>query len=251
MDFQRRFGGMARLYGQAALERFARAHVCIIGIGGVGSWVVEALARSAVGELTLIDMDHLAESNINRQLPALGSTLGAGKIDVMARRVADINPAARCHLVDDFVTTDNVAGLLVPEFDYVIDCIDSFRVKVAIVRHCKRRRIPLVTVGGAGGQVDPTRVRVSDLSRTEQDPLLAKLRRELRRRHGFSRNPGRGFGVPAVWSDEPLVRHPEVPQACEGAAGGALNCGGFGSCAPVTATFGMAAAAHVLKKLAG
>ncbi len=241
---------MARLYGQTALERFARAHVCVIGIGGVGSWVVEALARSAVGELTLIDMDHLAESNINRQLPALDSTLGAAKIEVMAGRVADINPAAHCHLVDDFVTTDNVAGLLGQQFDHVIDCIDSFRVKVAIVRHCRRQRIPLVTVGGAGGQLDPTRVRVSDLSRTEQDPLLARVRRELRQRHGFSRNPRRSFGVPAVWSDEPLARHLEAPQACEGTAGGALNCGGFGSCTPVTATFGMAAAAHVLRKIA-
>ena len=251
MDYQRRFGGMARLYGQDALERFSRARICVIGIGGVGSWVVEALARSAIGELVLVDMDHVAESNINRQLPAMSSSLGASKIQVMAQRVADINPSARCELVDQFVTTENVSALITPGLDYVIDCIDSFRVKVALVRHCRNTRIPLVTVGGAGGQVDPSRVRVSDLSRTEQDPLLAKLRRELRQRHGFPRNPRRSFGVPAVWSDEPLVRHDEVPVRCEGAGGGALNCGGFGSCTPVTAVFGMVAAAHVLKKLAG
>ncbi|WP_457668708.1 tRNA threonylcarbamoyladenosine dehydratase [Thiolapillus sp.] len=251
MDYQRRFGGMARLYGQEALEGFSRARVCVIGIGGVGSWAVEALARSAIGELVLIDMDHVAESNINRQLPAMSSSLGAAKIDVMAQRVADINPSARCEPVDQFVTIDNVSALLVPGFDYVIDCIDSFRVKVAIVRHCRQARIPLVTVGGAGGQADPSRVRLSDLSRTVQDPLLAKLRRELRQQHGFPRNPRRSFGVPAVWSDEPVLRHDEVTLHCEGAGGGALNCGGFGSCTPVTATFGMVAAAHVLKKLAG
>ncbi|BAO44672.1 tRNA threonylcarbamoyladenosine dehydratase [Thiolapillus brandeum] len=249
MDFQRRFGGVARLYGQASLERFCRSRVCVIGIGGVGSWVVEALARSAIGELVLIDMDHVAESNINRQLPAQSSTLGASKIQVMAERVAEINPSCRCRLVDDFVTTENVSSLITAEYDFVIDCIDSFRVKTALISRCRRQRIPLVTLGGAGGQIDPCRIRVSDLSRTEQDPLLARVRRELRRSHGFPRNPKRSFGVPAVWSDEPLVRHEEVAQACDTAPAGGLNCGGFGSCTPVTAGFGMAAAALVLRKL--
>jgi len=251
VDFQRRFGGLARLYGQEALERFRRARVCIIGIGGVGSWAVDALARSAIGELTLIDMDHVAESNINRQLPALDSTLGASKIEVMAARVADINPSCQCRLVDDFVTVENVSGLITAEYDFVIDCIDSFRIKTALISHCRKQRIPLVTVGGAGGQVDPCRIRVSDLKHTEQDPLLAKVRRELRQRHGFPRNPRRAFGVPAVWSDEPLVRHEEIAPACGTVTAGGLNCGGLGSCTPVTAGFGMAAAAHVLRKLAG
>jgi tRNA A37 threonylcarbamoyladenosine dehydratase len=250
MDFQRRFGGLARLYGHEALERFSRAHVCVIGIGGVGSWTVEALARSAIAHLTLIDMDHVAESNINRQLPAMESTLGASKIQVMAERVAEINPAARCHQLDAFVTRENVSTLVAPGFDFVIDCIDSFRVKTALISWCRRQHIPLVTVGGAGAQVDPTRIRLSDLSRTEQDPLLAKVRRELRQQHGFPRNPRRSFGVPAVWSDEPLVNPEEVRQACGNESGSALNCGGFGSCTPVTAGFGMAAAAHVIRKLA-
>ncbi|WP_456371875.1 tRNA threonylcarbamoyladenosine dehydratase [Thiolapillus sp.] len=250
MDFQRRFGGLARLYGQEALQRFSRAHVCIIGIGGVGSWAVEALARSAIGQLTLIDMDHLAESNINRQLPAMESTLGASKIQVMADRVAEINPSARCSLVDDFISRENLSALLTADYDYVVDCIDSFRTKTALISWCRKKGIALVTVGGAGGQIDPGRIRVSDLSRTEQDPLLAKVRRELRQRHGFPRNPRRSFGVPAVWSNEPLMRHQESA-ACAVASGGALNCAGFGSCTPVTAGFGMAAAAHVLGKLAG
>ena len=250
MDFLRRFGGIGRLYGAQALEEFRQAHVCVIGIGGVGSWTVEALARSAVGRLTLIDLDHLAESNINRQLPALDSTLGRAKIEVMAERIGQINPAAEITLVDNFLALDNLDSLVHRGFHHVVDCIDSFRVKAALVHHCRRRRIPLVTVGGAGGQTDPGRIRVSDLSHTEQDPLLARTRRLLRQQYGFSRNPKRRFGVPAVWSDEPQVMHPLPGESCEGRPTGGLNCGGYGSCTPVTATFGMMAAALVLKRLA-
>jgi tRNA A37 threonylcarbamoyladenosine dehydratase len=250
VDFLRRFGGIARLYGPQALERFRCARVCVIGIGGVGSWAVEALARSAVGHLILVDLDHLAESNINRQLPALEETLGRSKIGVMAERIAGINPQARVELVDDFLTRDNLAELLYHGLDHVIDCIDSFRTKAALIHHCRRQHIPLVTVGGAGGQVDPRRIRISDLNRTEQDPLLARTRRLLRKEYGFSRNPRRRFQVPAVWSDEPLVQHPLSGERCEGRPAGGLNCGGYGSCAPVTAAFGMVAAAHVLRKLA-
>jgi len=238
------------LYGAKALERFPRAHVCVIGIGGVGSWAVEALARSAIGRLTLIDMDHLAESNINRQLPALEETLGRSKIEVMAERVRAINPEAELNLVDDFLTCENLASLVSGEFDHVVDCIDSFRTKAALIHHCSRNRIRLVTVGGAGGQIDPQRIRVTDLSRTEQDPLLARTRRLLRQEYGFSRNPRRRFQVPAVWSDEPLVQHALPGESCEGRPTGGLNCGGYGSCTPVTAVFGMTAAAHVLRKLA-
>ncbi len=250
MDFLRRFGGIGRLYGPQALETFRQARVCVIGIGGVGSWTAEALARSAVGHLTLIDLDHLVESNINRQLPALDSTLGRAKIEVMAERIRQINPAAEIHLVDDFLTSDNLERLVDGGFHQVVDCIDSFRVKAALVHHCRRRRIPLITVGGAGGRLDPARIRVSDLCRTEQDPLLARTRRLLRQRYGYSRNPKRRFGVPAVWSDEPQVVHPLPGESCEGGTGGGLHCGGYGSCTPVTATFGMVAAALALRRLA-
>lgn len=249
MDFDRRFGGIARLYGRDAFRVFSDAHVCIIGVGGVGSWTVESLARSAVGTLTLIDMDHVAESNINRQLPADTFTLGRSKISVMAQRVATINPEARVHLLDDFVSEENLQHLIGRKFDFVIDCIDSFRIKAALVAHCRFNKVPVITTGGAGGQLDPTRIRISDLSRTEQDPLLAKTRRQLRQRHGFSRNPKRRFGVPAVWSNEPLRLVP-LAEVCETGGNSNLNCGGLGSCAPVTAGFGMAAAAHVLQKLA-
>jgi len=250
VDFKRRFGGIARLYGDQALEVFTRSHVCVIGIGGVGSWTVESLARSAIGKLTLVDMDHVAESNINRQLPAMDDTLGKSKIEVMAERIAQINPDAEAILVDDFLTMDNIADLVSPDFDFVIDCIDSFRIKSALIAHCRRNRIGCITVGGAGGQIDPTRIRCTDLSRTEQDPLLAKTRRQLRQNYHFSRNPRRKFSIPAVWSDEPLQQAAQAQDVCEGAVNSTLNCGGLGSSTPVTAGFGMAAAAWVLKRLA-
>ncbi len=250
VDFKRRFGGIARLYGENALEGFARSHVCVIGIGGVGSWAVESLARSGIGGITLIDMDHVAESNINRQLPAMTDTLGRAKIEVMAERIASINPQTEINLLDDFITKENVTDTITGDHDFVIDCIDSFRVKSALIAHCRQNRIKIVTVGGAGGQSDPTRIRHTDLARTEQDPLLAKTRRQLRQNYRFPRNPKRSFGIPAVWSDEPLRYFSDASGTCEGAANSSLNCGGFGSCAPVTAGFGMAAAAWVLRRLA-
>ncbi len=241
---ERRFSGIARLYGEASADRLADAGVTVVGVGGVGSWTVEALARSGVGRLTLVDMDHVAESNINRQLPALGSTLGRAKIEVLGERVADIHPGCALRLVDDFVSVDNLDAILGADSGWVIDCIDNARVKAAMIAWCRARRRPVITVGAAGGQRDPTRVRVSDLRRTEQDALLARTRRILRREFGFPGNPRRSFGVPAVWSDEP-VRDAGV---CRRDA--SLNCAGFGACMPVTAAFGLAAAAHVLDRIA-
>jgi tRNA A37 threonylcarbamoyladenosine dehydratase len=254
-DPERRFGGVRRLYGERALERFRAAHVCVIGIGGVGSWAAEALARTAIGRLTLIDLDHVAESNINRQLHALTGTLGMAKVRVMTARIREINPDCRVAAIEDFLEPGNLATLLQADFDHVIDCIDGFRIKAALIAHCRRRRIRLVTVGGAGGQSDPTRVRVADLSRTEHDALLARTRKRLRQDYGFPKNPQRRFDVPCVYSDE----QPLFPAADGGvcrekphsAGAGPLNCaGGMGSSMPVTATFGLVAAAHVLKKLA-
>jgi len=242
---ERRFAGIGRLYGERGYESIRAAHVVVIGVGGVGSWAVEALARSAIGRLTLIDLDHVAESNINRQLPALESTLGRAKVEVLRERVHDINPACRVNPVEAFVTVENPA-LLIPEADWVLDCIDSARIKASLIAHCRRSKQPLITTGAAGGQRDPARIRVSDLRRTEQDALLARTRRELRRAYRFSSNPRRPFGVPAVWSDEPV----SISAACDAQTEGSLNCAGYGSCMPVTAAFGMAAAAHVLGKLA-
>ncbi len=250
----RRFGGIARLYGDAGRARLAAAHVCVVGIGGVGSWAVEALARTGVGRLTLIDLDHVAESNINRQIHAADATLGQAKVEAMRERVAGYNPACQVAVVDDFVTVDNAAQLLAGGFDYVVDAIDAVRVKVAMIAVARELGLPLVTCGAAGGQIDPTQIRVDDLARTIQDPLLAKVRGQLRKAHGFTRDPKKKFGVEAVFSTEPL-RYPAPDIACEvtlapaqGPAG--LNCAGFGSVVTVTACVGMFAAARVINGLA-
>lgn len=254
-DATRRFGGIARLYGDAGLRCFEASHVCVIGVGGVGSWVVEALARSGVGQLTLIDLDHVAESNINRQILADDRTLGRAKIDVMGERVSHINPACRVHTIDDFVTTDNAASLLPGDFDFVVDCADDFRVKAEIVARCRRARSRVITVGGAGGRVDPTLIRVSDLSRTEHDPLLAAVRRQLRKVYGYTRNPARRFEVPCVFSSEQIIFALAGGAVCRDKSRvdtvSGLGCsGGLGSATHVTASFGFVAAGHVLGKLA-
>jgi tRNA A37 threonylcarbamoyladenosine dehydratase len=250
VDLSRRFGGVARLYGQSALQRFQAARVCVVGIGGVGSWVVEALARSAIGHLTPIDLDMIAESNVNRQLHALTGEFGKAKVDAMAARVALINPGCKLTPIDDFLTPDNLDALLDRDFDYVVDAIDQARTKAAMIAWCTRRGVPVITAGGAGGQIDPTRIGLADLARTLQDPLLAKVRSLLRKEYGFSRDPKKVFGVPAVFSSEPL-RYPTSDATCIAPpASGGLNCAGFGSSVCITAPFGFFAAGEVLKYLA-
>ena len=255
VDMTRRFGGISRLYGTRGLERLQQAHVCVLGIGGVGSWAAEALARSAIGELTLVDLDHVAESNINRQLPALTETLGRAKVRVMAERIHDINPRCRVHAIEEFLTADNLGALLDARLDFIIDCIDGFRIKAQLIAHCKRNRLRVITVGGAGGQRDPTRIRIADLSRTEHDALFSKTRKLLRSDYGFTSNPRRRFDIPCVYSlEQPLfpTADGDVSRAKpDSAEAGNLSCaGGLGSLMPVTAGFGLAAAAHVLTKLA-
>jgi len=249
-DDSRRFGGIARLYGEAGRARLGGARVAVVGIGGVGSWAAEGLARSGLGRLTLIDLDHVAESNINRQIHASDATLGQAKVEAMRERIAGFNPACRVEVVDDFVSIDNCAELLGAGFDYVIDAIDAVRVKVAMIAFCRRAGVPVVTCGAAGGQVDPTQIRVDDLSRTIQDPLLAKVRGQLRKAHGFARDPKKKFGVEAVYSTEPL-RYPASDVACEVSVGGpaGLNCAGFGSVVTMTATVGLFAAARAINAL--
>ncbi len=262
VDRARRFGGVARLYGTAALDAFERAHVAVIGIGGVGSWAAEALARSAIGRLTLIDLDNVGESNTNRQIHALDGNYGKPKVDAMAERIALIDPACDVKVIEDFVEPDNFAALLGGGFDYVIDAIDSVRTKTALIAWCVQQGQPLITVGGAGGQLDPTRIRIDDLALTIQDPLLSKVRAQLRKQHGFPRGPKAKFKVSAVYSDEPLIYPDAVASDVEDEAGDVdvaassqqsgpvgLNCAGFGSSVCVTASFGFAAVAHVLRAL--
>ena len=248
VSLSRRFGGIERLHGSGSLDRLARAHACVIGIGGVGSWAAEALARSGVGRLTLIDLDHVAESNINRQAHALESTLGQAKVQAMRERIAQINPACRVDCIEEFITPENVAALL-PACDLVLDCIDQVKAKAALIAHCRRHKLPVVTTGGAGGRSDPTRIRIDDLSRTVQDALASKLRAKLRKDYGFPREAKKKFGVPCVFSDEP-IRRPQGGDglACDLDEAGlhGLNCAGYGSAVAVTAAFGLAAAAHGL-----
>lgn len=250
-NYRRRFGGIARLYGNEALEALTRAHVCVLGVGGVGSWAVEALARSGVGRLTLVDMDHVAESNTNRQLQALESELGKAKVQVLAERIAGINPSADVICKEEFASPDNFSDLIGDDLDWVMDCIDSYRVKAALIAHCRRRRLRCITLGGAGGQTDPGLIRVGDLARTEHDPLLSRTRRLLRAAYGFSREPKRAFGIPAVYSTE-QARPPRTGDGCsvgEPAPVTGLNCAGFGSVMHVTASFGLVAAGYVVNRL--
>jgi len=252
-DLARRFAGVARLHGVRTYARFAAAHAVVVGIGGVGSWAAEALARSAVGAITLIDLDHIALSNTNRQVQALGDAYGQAKVLAMAARIGAINPGCRVRAVEAFVGADNVAQVL-PPADVVLDCIDQVEAKAALLAWCVRQCIAVITCGAAGGRLDPTRIRSDDLARAAGDPLLAKLRYRLRRSHGFPRESARGrvrkFGIRAVFSDEP-VRPPQV-EACDLARTltHGLACSGYGSSVTVTAPLGFAAAALALQALA-
>lgn len=246
VDHDRRFGGVARLYGADGALRLRDAHVCIVGIGGVGSWSVEALARTSVGRITVVDLDMVAESNTNRQIQALGEIYGKAKVDAIAERVRAINPDCQVTCIEDFVTHDNIAQILGQPFSVVIDAIDQVRIKTAMVAFCRDHDRRIVVAGAAGGQIDPTRIQVSDLSQTIQDPLLAKVRSLLRKEHGFPRSGGKKFGVPAVFSTEPL-RYPSSSDSCDATAGpSGLNCAGFGSSVCVTSVFGMVAAAQAI-----
>ncbi len=257
-DFYTRFAGISRLYGAKALEKFKQSHVVVIGIGGVGSWAVEALARSGIGEITLIDLDDVCVSNINRQLHALTDTIGQDKVAVMAERILQINPECKVNQVADFIAADNLSTLLNGKVDYVLDAIDSVKAKVAVIAWCKRNKIPLITTGGAGGQVDPTQIQLADLTLAFNDPLLAKVRNMLRRDYHFSRNPKRRFGIDCVFSSEQL-RYPQADgtvcqqkplQNAESQGAMRLDCsGGFGATTVVTASFGFAAVSRLLLKL--
>ena len=246
IDRERRFGGISRLYGAKGAEALRQASVCVVGIGGVGSWSAEALARTGIGRITLVDLDMVAESNTNRQIQALGDAYGKAKVDAMAKRIRAINPDCEVSCIEDFVTPVNVAQILGQNFSVVIDAIDQVRVKAAMIAFCRENRTEIITAGAAGGQIDPTQIRVTDLSRTVQDPLLANVRSRLRREYGFPRDTKKKFGVSAIYSTEQL-RYPEGDATCNSESGPAgLNCAGFGSSVCITATFGMVATAQAI-----
>ena len=253
MTEKQRFGGIARLYGDDNLAKLKQAHFCVIGIGGVGSWCAEALARSGVGNITLIDLDDVCTTNINRQIHALTQTVGESKVDVMQDRIAAISPTCKVTCIEDFVTQDTVDDYLSDNFDFIIDAIDSIKAKASIIAWCKRNKVSMITVGGAGGQIDPRKITSGDLAKTTQDPLSAKLRSELRRYYHFSKNPKRRFGIECVYSTEQL-RYPQ-PDGTVGFNKSKMNgstrldcASGFGASTMVTASFGMVAASRAVTR---
>ncbi|MBN4063464.1 tRNA threonylcarbamoyladenosine dehydratase [Cardiobacterium sp. AH-315-I02] len=255
---EERFGSLARLYGEQELQKIQNAHICVVGIGGVGSWVVEALARSGVQHLTLIDGDDISRSNMNRQCHTLESTIGKMKTQVMKQRVLDINPECQVKAVEQFLNEKNIFDLLLPDtelpFNCVVDAIDRIKYKAQMIYFCKRNKLPVVTTGGAGGLLDPTQIEIKDLSRTWNDPLAASVRLALRQLHNFTRNPKRSFGVPCVFSTE-QQRYPDkdgnVGYQKPGVAGLSLDCSfGYGSSVMVTAGFGFAAATKSIELIA-
>ncbi len=252
---EERFGSLARVYGNEELQKIRNTHICVVGIGGVGSWVVEALARTGVQHITLIDGDDISRSNMNRQCHTLESTIGKMKVEVMKQRVLDINPDCHVRAVEQYLGDDNIFDLLLPDasqpFDCVIDAIDRIKYKALMIYFCKRNQLPVIATGGAGGLTDPTQIEVKDLSRTWNDPLASAVRLALRQVHNFARNPKRSFGVPCVYSTE-QQRYPDkdgnIGYQKPGVAGLSLDCGfGYGSAVVVTATFGFVAAANAIE----
>ena len=255
-DLRERFGGIDRLYGSGTLQRLDAARVAVVGIGGVGSWAVEAFARSGIGHMTLIDADDLCVSNTNRQLPALEGAYGQSKVLAMAERCRAIRPDIRIDAVQSFLTPSNMEALLGDGFDLVLDACDSFRAKVELIAWCRRRKQPIITVGAAGGRSDPTQIRVRDLSRTEHDAMLSLIRKKLRGEFNFPKNHARYFGVPAVYSLE-NVRYPQADGSVCGVRPQLgkddalkLDCGaGLGAATHITGTFAFAAVGKAIEML--
>ena len=250
-----RFAGIDRLYGKDRVERLAGMHVCVVGIGGVGSWAAEALARSGIGALTLVDADDVCISNTNRQSHAIEGTYGRPKVAVVAERARAIDPQMRVDAVEDFLTSANLESILDRNYDAVIDACDALRVKVEMIAFCRRRKIPIVVSGSAGGRRDPTLITARDLSRTEHDMLLGLVRKKLRDDYAWTRNPKRYFGVQAVFSRE-NVNYPQPDgtvcktRGADAETGLKLDCsGGLGAAMHVTATFGMVAVARGIERL--
>lgn len=253
-DLDTRFGGISRLFGRTGAGRIRRAHVCVIGIGGVGSWSVEALARSGIGALTLVDLDDICVSNVNRQIHALDGTIGRTKIDVMADRARAINPSAKVHPQHAFFTESTVDSILEPRYDFVLDAIDNPAKKCLLVTECRKRGLPVFVVGGAGGRKDPLALKISDLAQSTHDRLLQAVRSTLRKEHGFPVGDKKRFGIDCVFSPEPVSYPQSDGTVCGTREEGTnlrLDCeSGYGTAAFVTGAFGLAAAGYIVRKIA-
>ncbi|MDF7666948.1 tRNA cyclic N6-threonylcarbamoyladenosine(37) synthase TcdA [Orbaceae bacterium ESL0727] len=257
-SYWQRFGGIARLYGEVALLQFSQAHICVIGMGGVGSWAAEALARSGIGQMTLIDMDDVCVTNTNRQIHALKTNIGKAKTAAMAERILQINPECQVNIIDDFINPDNVSEYLgsreLPRYHYIIDAIDSVNDKAALLAYCKRQKLKVITVGGAGGKKDPTQIKISDLAKTIQDPLIAKVREKLKQQYKLNKDSKGKYAIPCVFSTEQLTYPTGDGQTClvknSADSNKKMGCeSGFGAVTMVTATFGFIAVSYVLNKL--
>lgn len=251
--YLQRFAGIGRLYGQKALAALAEGHFLVAGLGGVGSWVAEALARSGVGELTLVDLDEVCVSNSNRQLHALRSAVGRSKVQVMAERLREINPEIIIHEAEDFLAPDNLADYIGPQHHVVIDAIDAANVKSAMIAYCRARKIRMITVGSAGGKTDPCKITCDDLGKTVSDPLLSKVRQQLYRWHHFAKSSNRRFGVDAVYSTQQAVFPQPDGEVCQQKSvvmdGVRLDCAaGFGSATMMTGTMGFVAAEKAIQR---
>ena len=252
-NYLQRFSGLSRIYGATALIELEKAHFCIVGVGGVGSWAAEAAARSGIGSITLIDHDDIELSNTNRQVHTLDTSIGQSKVEALRQRILQINPECECRAIDDLVTRANLDSFGFSRFDYVIDAIDHVQQKMSLIHHLRRNKIKFVSTGGAGGRTDPSCIEVNDLNRTYNDPLLAKVRSKLRYHLNYSNNPKRRYGIDCVFSSQ----QPVYPQA-DGEVGYAkpgteeqttLDCAtGMGSFVGVTASFGMTAVAHAISR---
>lgn len=251
-DYERRFGGVRRLYGEAGIKKLQGSHIVVIGIGGVGSWTAEALARNAIGHITLIDLDNISESNVNRQLHAVDGAFGKAKVSAMHERILSINPHCVVIEIEDFITIENLESLLNFQCDVIVDCIDDAQAKIALADFCKRKQLPLIMAGSAGGRLDPTRAQVADLAFVTGDRLLSKVRNQLRRNYAFPKasNTKRSakFGIDCVYSDEQAIK-PESACEVDSSAITGLNCAGYGSSVCVTAPFGFTVAQLAIQKI--
>lgn len=255
-NYRARFGGIGRLYGMSALDKLASAHFVVVGLGGVGTWAAEALARSGIGELTLIELDGVCMTNTNRQSHALTSKIGQSKNAVISERLLDINPELKVHSVEDFLNRKNMSDLINDDHDVVIDAMDAAHIKAALVAYCSARKIRLIVSGSSGGKLDPKKIKVADLGHTESDPMLAKIRTQLYRHHKFSRNEKRKFRIDAVYSSEQMIYPKPDGSVCMDKQamqdGVRLDCaGGFGSSVMVTGTFGFVAANRAIERFLG
>lgn len=254
MSYEQRFGGIARLYGTSAQSAIRSSHILVIGLGGVGSWSAEALVRTGVGHISLMDLDDICITNTNRQVHTLQSTIGSAKTEALRDRLQQINPECEINVIDDFLSQDNIESYITSDYSLVIDAIDLMFTKAALIAHCKRRKIPIITTGSSGGKKDPTQITYGDLGKTRNDPLLAKVRNTLRRHYNFSRNNKRSFGIEAIYSTEQLTYPNNQGETCQSKqfldSTQGLDCNsGFGSVSMVTASVGLLAASRGLEKI--